>query len=148
MAIQVRFKELGVVSPVRCCRDPVRGGKGSLDLHRKTTGSPARALTVQRMEEVKPRPRGEEQRGRRESTGPAVRMTLAPGVYLGPLSLHRIKGPDNLIPIERRPTCVAPPRERGRLVLLREQEMLEPRKGRATVGLEAGCGGKMFSTGT
>lgn len=40
MAIQVRFKELGVVSPVRCCRNPVRGGKGSLDLHKKTTGNP------------------------------------------------------------------------------------------------------------
>lgn len=142
MAIQVRFKRLGVVSPVRCCRNPVRGGKGSLDLHKKTTGNPARALTGERMEEVKP----EEQRTGRESTGPAVRM-LAPGVYLGPPSLHRIKGPGNLIPVERRPTCAAPPKERGRLVL-REQEMLKPRKVRDTVGLEAGCGGKIFSTGT
>lgn len=76
-----------------------------------------------------------------------MRMMLDPSVYLDPPSLHRIKGPGNLIPVERRPTCAAPPKERGRLVL-REQEMLEPRKGRATVGLEAGCGGKMFSTGT
>lgn len=56
-AIEVRFQELGVVSPVRCCRDPGRGEKGSLDLHKKTTGNPARAPTVERMEE------GEEQRG-------------------------------------------------------------------------------------
>lgn len=49
-------------------------------------------------------------------------MMLAPGVYLGPPSLHRIKGPGNLIPVERRPTCAAPPKERGRLVLLRAKE--------------------------
>lgn len=35
----------GVVSPVGCCRDPVRGEKGSLDLHRKTTGNPASERT-------------------------------------------------------------------------------------------------------
>lgn len=52
-----------MVCPVRCCRDPVRGEKGSMDLHRKTTGNPASALTVERMEEVEPRPQGEEQRG-------------------------------------------------------------------------------------
>lgn len=52
----------GVVSPIGCCRDPVRGEKGSLDLHKKTTGNPAKALTVERMEDMKPRPQGEEQR--------------------------------------------------------------------------------------
>lgn len=45
--------------------------------------------------------------------GPAVRMMSAPSVlYLVPACMHRIKGPGNLIPIERRPQCAAPPRER------------------------------------
>lgn len=64
MAIQVRFKELGVVSPVRCCRNPVRGRKGSPDLHKKTSGNPVRALTVERMEEVKPEEQRRGQGGR------------------------------------------------------------------------------------
>lgn len=74
MAIRVRFKELGVVSPVRCCRNPIRGGKGSLHLHKTTTGNPARALTVQRMEEVKP----EEQRGRGGEHWPSSEDDVGP----------------------------------------------------------------------
>lgn len=40
---------------------PGEGEKGSLDLHEKTTGDPARALTEERVEAAEPRPRGEEQ---------------------------------------------------------------------------------------
>lgn len=61
--------------------------------------------------------------------GPAVRMTSAPGALcLVPACLHRIKGPGNRIPTERRTQRAAPLRERGRLVPLREQEMLKPRR--------------------
>lgn len=78
------------------------------------------------------------------AASPEVRMMLAPSaLYFVPPCLHRIKGPGNLIPTERRPQSAAPPTKRGRLVLL-QQGTLEPRKCRAMVGPEAGCGGRIF----